>query len=275
MISWLQHVLQILAYSPYWLRHFEESYGDQKDKHRTIFPKNFMDWAPWVIYNYWTPWDISINTIPIIYVNKHIKVYNTYKWNISLIHATALPHQLAVLCRASAVVQVEWMEGGWHSWRTNGWVISEVIDAVWTTQKIIVLWKDFFTELCDEDGYIKKRRADIKAKKGSKAGWISGMLFFCCEAQCIHWYIQQLMHVIYHRIIVETNNNEHCWYLMQHIINHNMTLLDLTVGTGLFICGPCGCRCVGRGRGEICMRLWYIHPCSIHDSDRLSIQHAL
>ena len=224
MISWLQHVLQILAYSPYWLRHFEESYGDQKDKHRTIFPKNFMDWAPWVIYNYWTPWDISINTIPIIYVNKHIKVYNTYKWNISLIHATALPHQLAVLCRASAVVQVEWMEGGWHSWRTNGWVISEVIDAVWTTQKIIVLGKDFFTELCDEDGYIKKRRADIKAKKGSKAGWISGMLFF----------------VVKHNAYTGTFNNWCMWSTTESSWKQTiMNIVDIWCNTSSTTIWPC------------------------------------
>ena len=177
MISWLQHVLQILAYSPYWLRHFEESYGDQKDKHRTIFPKNFMDWAPWVIYNYWTPWDISINTIPIIYVNKHIKVYNTYKWNISLIHATALPHQLAVLCRASAVVQVEWMEGGWHSWRTNGWVISDVIDAVWTTQKIIVLGRTSSQNYVTKMGTSKSDGLTSKPKKVARQVEFQGCCF--------------------------------------------------------------------------------------------------
>ena len=117
------------------------------------------------------------------------------------------------------------MDGGRLALLTDQWV-----GDIWShwccldNPKNYCSWKDFFTELCDEDGYIKKRRADIKAKKGSKAGWISGMLFF----------------VVKHNAYTGTFNNWCMWSTTESSWKQTiMNIVDIWCNTSSTTIWPC------------------------------------
>ena len=125
MISQCVH---ILACVPHWSQHFEESWGDKKVK----LSKGFH--GPGSLCNnyfiYWTPWVIIFNIVYIISIDQYPywKIQNTSR---SSSHPASQRHKLSLLCRASAVVQAEWIEGGSISWRTNWWMLSEIIWSHW------------------------------------------------------------------------------------------------------------------------------------------------